>query len=108
MNTEGLRKVARLWSVLNPLFIAAIFFGEGVHFTELTAYEKVGFLFFPCGVVAGLWLAWWRERWGALLTIGSLVAFYFVLCLDGRCPRGPYFLLIAAPALLFLRLGSRS
>jgi hypothetical protein len=65
--------------------------------------EWLELVFFPLGVMLGLALAWWREALGAAVAAASLAAFY--LCyglLAGRLPGGPWFLIFAAPALLFL------
>ena len=65
--------------------------------------EWLGLVFFPLGVMLGLALAWWREALGAVAAAVSLAAFY--LCyglLAGRLPGGPWFLIFAAPAVLFL------
>lgn len=104
--TKTLRWIARLWAVLSLLFLLAFVVGEGLGLRS--PRDLVAFLFFPVGVGAGLVIAWWRERLGGLIAVGSLAAFYLTLYLfDGRWPRGPYFLLVAAPGLLFLLLGGR-
>ncbi len=104
--TKTLRWIARLWAVLSLLFLLAFVVGEGIGLQRTR--DLVAFLFFPLGVGAGLVVAWWRERLGGLIAVGSLVAFYLTLYLfDGRLPRGPYFLLVAAPGVLFLLLGRK-
>ncbi len=104
--TKTLRWIARLWAVLSLLFLLAFVVGEGIGLQRTR--DLVAFLFFPLGVGAGLVVAWWRERLGGLIAVGSLVVFYLTLYLfDGRLPRGPYFLLVAAPGVLFLLLGRK-
>ncbi len=98
--------VARVWSVLSIAFILLIFIGE--MFTPAIAAlpspaEAVLMLFFPVGVLVGMLLAWKKELPGALVTIISVAAFYIgIWLLRGRVPAGPYFLLVAAPGVLFL------
>jgi hypothetical protein len=52
----------------------------------------------------GLAIAWWRERVGALVAIGSLAAFYVVYgsLIRHHFPDGPWFAIFTAPAALFL------
>jgi hypothetical protein len=58
--------------------------------------------FFPFGLILGLVLAWWREALGAAVAALSVTAFYVsCLRLTGRPPGGPWFLIFAAPAVLF-------
>jgi len=67
----------------------------------MTTNEAVGFLFFPVGVIVGFAVAWRREAFGGLITLGSLALFYvWMFNRDGRFPSGPYFFLFAAPGLL--------
>ena len=97
--------VARIWSALSIVFLLTMFIGELlVPSAPLPNFvEAVLMLFFPVGVAAGMIIAWKTELPGALVTIVSVVAFYIgVWLLRGNLPRGPYFLLVAAPGLLFL------
>jgi len=65
--------------------------------------EWVLIFFFPFGILVGLALAWWREALGAVVAAGSLAAFYVSeAVLFGRLPGGPWFLILTAPAGLFL------
>jgi hypothetical protein len=69
----------------------------------LTLAEFIGVLLFPVGVVAGMVVAWWREVIGGAITAGSLALFYVLdLLVTGTFPGGPFFILFAAPGLLFL------
>ena len=99
-----LRWVARLGTVLSIGLLAAFAFG-GNEDSPLTASgsEAVGLLFFPLGIVLGMILGWRNERWGGLLTLISLLAFYaWHFSVSGDFPRGGYFALFAAPGLMFL------
>ncbi len=68
-----------------------------------TAAEWIGLMCFPAGIIVGLSIAFFQARVGALIAIGSLAAFHvWHLVHAGDLPRGPYFLLLTAPAVLFL------
>jgi len=68
--------------------------------------ETVGLLCFPGGVMLGLALAFRFDKAGALTVIVSCVAFYvWHYASSGGMPGGPYFLLFASPAVLFLISG---
>lgn len=96
-----LRWTARVWSISSTLLLVAFALG-GREDLRMSASEAVAFLFFPVGVVAGFAMAWRWERAGGLITLGSLVLFYLWMFLRaGRWPTGPYFMLLAAPGLLF-------
>lgn len=98
-----IRWIARIWSIASLAFIAAFAIGEGGASSFPTAIEAIGLLLFPIGVAAGMVLAWRWEGIGGAITTLSLVAFYLWLTIvGGRLPRGPYFLLVAAPGFLFL------
>jgi len=99
------RWIARVWSILSIL--AVIVFAVGEFGTNTgprpTPQEWGGLLLFPIGVAVGLILAWYREALGAILSLGCLVGFYvWNLLRSGHLPQGPFFLLLAAPALIFL------
>jgi hypothetical protein len=99
------RWTAKVWSLATIALVLLIFVGELVSPTTSEGFapsELVSLLFFPIGTCLGMVLAWRREALGGALTIGSMLAFYAWMYLDrGFFPRGPYFLLIAAPGLLF-------
>lgn len=60
-------------------------------------------IFFPFGVILGLTLSWKWEGLGAMITIGSLIGIYItILIIRGYLPRGPFFVLFAAPGFFFL------
>ena len=99
-----LRLIARVSSVASLLLLSAFVVGDvrgdgGAP----TASEWIGLALFPGGIIIGLALAWWRELLGGAITLLSLVGFYaWHVLTSGGLPAGPYFLLFAAPGLLFL------
>ncbi len=103
---------ARIWSALMAGMILLIFIGEGIHsgfgpMPHLTPRETVMMIAFVI-VFVGLVLAWrWEILGGSLLVLG-MAAFYLLDYLfSGFFPRGPVFLLIASPGVLFLVHGVR-
>jgi glucose-6-phosphate-specific signal transduction histidine kinase len=96
---------AKVWSLGTIGLVLLIFVGEAVSPSTAAAFtpsELLGLLFFPIGMCLGLLLAWRREALGGAITVASVVAFYVWNYLDrGTFPRGPYFLLLAAPGVLF-------
>ncbi|HVZ93413.1 MAG TPA: hypothetical protein VG797_02780 [Phycisphaerales bacterium] len=98
-----LRWIARVGSVISVGLLG------GFVLTELgnpTPREWVGLALFPFGVMLGMLLGWWRELLGGVVTVGSLALFYaWMIVGDGRVPPGPWFLVFAAPGVLFLVSG---
>jgi hypothetical protein len=104
------RWIARISAGLTAALILIIFIGEGIsegfesllHLSTRESLMMVAFF----AVWLGLVLGWRWELYGALLTIGGLIAFYLLDYLfSGTFPRGPFFLLFAAPSLLFFYCG---
>lgn len=103
--TRALTWFARIWSLASIFFVLVFVFGEGLNGNGArpTALEWVGLVLFPGGVLVGLVVAWFREGLGGVVALGSLIAFYVWYLMErGTLPRGPYFLLVAAPGVLFL------
>jgi hypothetical protein len=99
----SVRWIARIWSLASLAFIAAFAFGGGEGSNFPTATEIVALALFPVGVLAGMLVAWRYEAIGGATTLISLAAFYLWMeTVGGRWPRGPYFVLLAAPGFLFL------
>jgi len=97
------RWVARVGSIFSLLTVFAFAVGEGITGPQIPPEEWVGLAFFPVGVCVGLLLAWFREASGGALALACLIAFYaWNLLRSGHLPRGPFFFLLAAPALIFL------
>jgi len=103
--TDIIRWAAKVWSMASVGLVLLIFVGEALSPSTsdpFTPSELVGLLFFPLGTCLGMVLAWRREALGGAVTVASMVAFYGWMYLDrGDFPRGPYFLLVAAPGILF-------
>jgi hypothetical protein len=106
------RWVARGWSLASGLVVVLVLVAERLSPADalpLTWVDRVALGLFPIGVLAGMALAWWRELAGGLLGLSSLLAFYLWMgVVWGRLPPGPYFVLFAAPALLFAITGGRA
>lgn len=103
--SRALTWVARIWSLASIVFVLIFLFGEGLsrHGAMPTATEWIGLALWPGGVAVGLVVAWFRKGLGGAIAIGSLIAFYVWNLLErGTFARGPYFLLVAAPGILFL------
>jgi len=95
---------ARVSSVVTINMLIFFLWGDSLFVSLLDIREWIGFLFFPCGVVFGMLVAWRHEGFGGLITALSLAGFYFVygLAVQGRFPQGWAYLLCSAPGLLFL------
>jgi hypothetical protein len=103
--SKVLNWIARIWNLAGIAFVLLFLFGEVLsgHGVRPTAAEWMGLALWPGGVGIGLAIAWFRKRLGGAVAIGSLIAFYLWNLLErGRFPGGPYFLLVAAPGVLFL------
>lgn len=98
------RWTARVLSVLSTAVLLLFLFGEPFPVAKITATEWLGLMLFPVGVVIGFVVAWWRERLGGLITLGSLLAFYvvFAFVMHESLTKGGWFLVFAAPGFLFL------
>jgi hypothetical protein len=104
------RWIARISAGLAAALILLIFVGEGLAegvepILHLTARETAMMVAFAA-VWLGLVLGWKWELVGGLLTICGTAAFYLLDCaFSGTFPRGPFFLVLASPGLLFLYCG---
>jgi hypothetical protein len=101
---RSLRLTARVLSLASIGTIPLFFIGEGFIPARVAAREWIGLLFFPCGVIAGMIIGWWREGPGGTVTLGSLAGFYLVygLLLSGNIAQGWAFIAFALPGFLFL------
>lgn len=97
----ALRWTGRIWSLASVLLIIAFIVGE--RSLPSTSAEWLGFLFFPFGITIGMLLAWWNERDGGIVTVGSVCAFYVLRFMTtGAFPGGWAWLVLAAPGFLFV------
>src|SRR5438128_545431 len=76
ITTLSLRRMARAASLLSigTILLFLVGFNPG----SVRPREWVGLAFFPAGVVIGMIVAWWKEGFGAGITLASLAAFYGV------------------------------
>lgn len=70
--------VARILSIVSIGTILLFMIGENFGMTRIAPKEWLGLLFFPFGVAAGMLIGWWRAILGGVISVGSLVMFYFV------------------------------
>jgi hypothetical protein len=104
------RWIARISAGVMAALILLIFVGEALAdgfepLLHLTIRET-GMMIAFFAVWLGLLLGWKWELYGGLLTICGVAAFYLLDYLfSGTLPRGPYFLIFAAPSLLFTYCG---
>jgi hypothetical protein len=96
------RWFARIWSIFSIVVLLVPYFMEGLYWLQATCLrEVIGHICF-FAVLMGLMVAWRWEGIGGGLIVGGVVVFYVTWWAHGKAPRGPFFLLIAAPGLLFL------
>ncbi len=95
--------IARIWSIASLSLLCAFIVGNAQQASQWpTVSEWMGLLLFPIGVSLGLIVVWWNESWGGWITVLSLVGFYaWNVLVDGQIPKGPWFIIIGAPGLLF-------
>ena len=103
LSLVGVEWIARVASIISIALLLALFIGEGLHPSQIALREGIGLVFFPVGVVVGMTLAWWKEGWGAAISVLSLAGFYFVYgYLLSSHIHGWYFVMFTAPGFLFL------
>ena len=94
--------LARLGSVISIILLLVLFQAEALHPSDIATREWFALVFFPIGVMIGLAVAWWKEGLGVSITIGSLLAFYFVYGYLMQYHVGGWaFVVFASPAFLF-------
>jgi len=101
--------IARIWAALMVVFMLFMFIAHIVEdgIGPLTDLYIRDYLMIPSMVISliGLALGWKWERLGGIMALGGMVAFYlFDFAFSGDFPRGPTFLIIAFPGVLFLIL----
>ena len=99
----SLRWIARATSLLSIGLILMFLIGDSFDPARVRAREWIGLAFFPVGVATGMIVAWWKEGFGAAITLASLVAFYGVYgWLMGSNGNSAAFIFFATPGFLFL------
>ena len=94
---------ARVGSIASITLLLMLFAGEGLHPSEVSPKQWIVLFFFPLGVMVGMVVAWWKEGLGAVITLGSLLAFYLVYGYFMRYHIGGWaFIIFASPGFLFL------
>jgi hypothetical protein len=95
--------LARISSVAMIGFFLLFFIGEGGFcILKLTVREAV-MMASMLTMVYGLAEGWNNEKFGGLLTVGGLIAFYLSgRFFDGSLPTGPWFLALGFPGILYL------
>lgn len=99
--------IARVLGLFSISVLLLFLFGQGGGLSPITLNDAVGLAFFPFGLIIGLVLAWWKERLGGAIAIGSVVGFYLIyeLLINSSWPRGWWFAVFAIPGALFLLYG---
>ena len=103
-----LRWTARITGALSVAMLFLFMFGEeSGSWSRITGSQAIGMLFFPLGLMSGLILGWQEEKWGGLVAVVSVAAFYVVygLILNGSLQLGWWFLVFAGPGFPFLLYG---
>jgi hypothetical protein len=104
--TNPLRWIARVWSAISVLFLAAFLVEHFEWFTVPGQWPPANVTVAVCFhalIIVGLLLAWRWERSGGLLAI--LAAIGFFLAAGGRAEMALVVALLAAPGLLFMIVG---
>ena len=101
--------LARILGAISIAVLLLFVIGEPSGPSSITWDQAIGLVFFPCGLIVGLALAWYRELLGGLIAVGSVVCFYVVYeaLLHGGWP-GWWFMVFAAPGVLHLLHGTFS
>lgn len=95
--------LARLGSITSIVLLLLLFQAEALNPSEVPPRHWFALIFFPIGVIIGMIIAWWKEALGISVTLGSLLAFYFVYGYLLRYHVGGWaFVVLASPAFLFL------
>ena len=104
-----IRWIARIWTALMVAFMLFMFIAhivdDGIGPLFDLSFRDALMMVSMIGSVIGLGLAWKWERLGGWMTVSGMLAFYlFDYIFSGDFPRGPVFLIIAFPGILFLIL----
>ena len=94
--------LARIGSVMSITLLVLLFQAEALHPSDIAPKDWFGLVFFPIGIIIGLAIAWWKEGLGISITLGSLLAFYFVYGYLLEYHVGGWaFVIFASPVFLF-------
>ena len=98
---HGVRWIARILSAVSIGLLTMFLTEPGGGWPATN--ELRGLALFPGAVAVGLALAWKYEAMGGIVAIAGLAGFYlWHYVVDATWPGGPYFVLFALPAVLFL------
>lgn len=98
---HGVRWIARILSAVSIGLLTMFLTEPGGGWP--TPNELLGLALFPGAVAVGLALAWKYEAMGSIVAIAGLAGFFvWHYAFDATWPGGPYFVLFALPAVLFL------
>ncbi|PWT95698.1 MAG: hypothetical protein C5B55_00950 [Blastocatellia bacterium] len=102
---KTIRWLARGSSLAVIAVLALFIIGEN-NSVPIRVRDLAGLALFPVGVVLGMLVSWKHELEGSLISIGSLIGFYFACALiAGSLPDGWAFVVFTSPAFLFLVTG---
>ncbi len=102
---NAIRWVARILSLISIGIVLLFFIGEGSisEFAKLTIGEWILILFFPIGLMIGLFVSWWKELIGGIIAVGSIILFNIIdNILSGKLKLEFEFLVFAIPGILFI------
>lgn len=104
-----LRWIARIWSYIVVAFILMFVIGylfesgSEAGTGSMSTGEAIAFAFFPIGLTLGLIIAWWKEGFGGIIAIGSIIAFHLTMLFAHGEPEFILFIdLTAVPGTLFI------
>ena len=100
-----IRWIARIWGGLAALFLLFIILGHLIGDGKGTpgAGEWIALLFFPFGVMVGLFLAYRWEGWGGIVAVGCMIAWHITMqVVHGNPDFVPFIDAMAAPGLLYI------
>ena len=101
------RWTARIASVLSIALVLIFLTGEEFDVSKITPVQWLGFLFFPVGMGTGFIVGWKNDLLGGIISISSLIGFYFIygLLITGQRPPEFWCIVLALPGFLFLAGG---
>ena len=95
--------VARIAGLVSIAVVLLFYYTQRDSFSTVTTSDTILFLFFPIGLIVGLFYGLNKKLAGGLIAIGSLAGFYLAhLIISGSFPSGWAFILFALPGLIYL------